>query len=330
MRLRFPEGMRSLVDATLTLQGTVEAATLSGDVDVATRSTPRPFDTGGEPRRFRRRRRAGGGRRRCRTDDSAALRRPHQRAVDAAGPEQHAAAGRQRRPAAARHLRSAAALRPRRGRARRVHRSRASATSSRAARSTSTTRRASSRSSTSRPKRACACPARPTASPCGRPARSIGSTLEFSSDPPLPESEVLALLFSDVAPGRTSSSGSTAPTSRRRSSCVRERAARALTGALSSEVGRVVEQTFGVDTFQLTPSLVDPNTQSSRLDPGRARHDRQAPVRPRLPDLLAQPVVVHARSDHPARIRSDRSLLVDSVAQRRRHLRARRPGEATF
>jgi autotransporter translocation and assembly factor TamB len=40
-----------------------------------------------------------------------------------------------------------------------------------------------------------------------------------------------------------------------------------LTGAISSEVGRVVEQTFGVDTFQLTPSLVDPNTQSSRLDP---------------------------------------------------------------
>ena len=42
---------------------------------------------------------------------------------------------------------------------------------------------------------------------------------------------------------------------------------RALTGALSSEVGRLAEQTFGVDTFQLTPSLVDPNAQSSRLDP---------------------------------------------------------------
>ena len=47
----------------------------------------------------------------------------------------------------------------------------------------------------------------------------------------------------------------------------RSRATRALTGSLSSEVGRVVEQTFGVDTFQLTPSLVDPNSQSSRLDP---------------------------------------------------------------
>ena len=48
---------------------------------------------------------------------------------------------------------------------------------------------------------------------------------------------------------------------------MRERLARQLTGSLSSEVGKVVEQTFGVDTFQLTPSLGDPNQQSSRLDP---------------------------------------------------------------
>ena len=46
----------------------------------------------------------------------------------------------------------------------------------------------------------------------------------------------------------------------------RERAARALASPVSSEVGRVVEQTFGVDTFQITPSIIDPNTQSSRLD----------------------------------------------------------------
>ena len=39
---------------------------------------------------------------------------------------------------------------------------------------------------------------------------------------------------------------------------------RALTGALSQEVGRVVEQTFGVDTFQMTPSLIDP-TSSPRV-----------------------------------------------------------------
>jgi hypothetical protein len=89
----------------------------------------------------------------------------------------------------------------------------------------------------------------------------------FNADPPLPEVEVLALLFSDVAPGqdvefRQYSTGVTP-----QQQLLRERATRALTGAVSSEVGRVVEQTFGVDTFQLTPSLSDPNTQSSRLDP---------------------------------------------------------------
>ena len=45
-------------------------------------------------------------------------------------------------------------------------------------------------------------------------------------------------------------------------------ATQALTSPLSSEVGKVVEQAFGVDTFQLTPSLVDPyNLQTSRLTP---------------------------------------------------------------
>jgi hypothetical protein len=48
-----------------------------------------------------------------------------------------------------------------------------------------------------------------------------------------------------------------------------ERAARALTGVFSTEVSRVVEETFGVDTFQITPSLQDPNLQSARnIEPG--------------------------------------------------------------
>ena len=49
---------------------------------------------------------------------------------------------------------------------------------------------------------------------------------------------------------------------------LRERAARALTGALTTEIGRVAEQTFGVDTFQVTPMLIDPYNQSTgRLNP---------------------------------------------------------------
>lgn len=93
-------------------------------------------------------------------------------------------------------------------------------------------------------------------------------TPEFSSDPPLPtEIDVLGLLFSDVAPGRDVELRRYSTNVTPQQQLLRDRATRALTGALSAEVGRVVEQTFGVDTFQLTPSLADPNQQSSRLDP---------------------------------------------------------------
>jgi hypothetical protein len=90
----------------------------------------------------------------------------------------------------------------------------------------------------------------------------------FESDPPLPLDLVLALVFTDIAPGqdvefRRYSTGITP-----QEQLLREGAARALAGTVTSEVGRVAQQTFGVDTFQLTPSLSDPNPQSSRLEPG--------------------------------------------------------------
>jgi len=90
----------------------------------------------------------------------------------------------------------------------------------------------------------------------------------FSSDPPLPEAEILALLFSDVAPGQDVEFRRYSSDITPQQQLVRERATRFLTGSVTNEVGRVAQQAFGVDTFQLTPSLVDPNTQSSRFDPG--------------------------------------------------------------
>jgi len=102
-------------------------------------------------------------------------------------------------------------------------------------------------------------------------ARAAGTmdrlTPTFEADPPLAEVEVLSLLFGDVAPGRDVEFRQYSTNVTPQQQLLRERATRALTGTISSEVGRVVEQTFGVDTFQLTPSLVDPNAQSSRLDP---------------------------------------------------------------
>jgi hypothetical protein len=94
----------------------------------------------------------------------------------------------------------------------------------------------------------------------------------LNSDPPLPTSDVLALLFSavqrtgtqDVAPElRALQSPNQTQTD-----IITTRATQAITGSLSSEVGKVVEQTFGVDTFQLTPSFIDPySQQTSRLNP---------------------------------------------------------------
>jgi autotransporter translocation and assembly factor TamB len=90
----------------------------------------------------------------------------------------------------------------------------------------------------------------------------------FDSDPPLGEIEILALIFGDVAPGANAELAQFDPTTPQ-ARLFQERAARALTGVFSSEVSRVVEEAFGVDTFQITPSLQDPNLQSARnIEPG--------------------------------------------------------------
>ena len=92
---------------------------------------------------------------------------------------------------------------------------------------------------------------------------------ELSSDPPLPAADVLALLFSDVR--RANGPGDVEvralqPENRNELEygLLRTRATQLLAGPVSSEVGRIVEQTFGVDTFQLTPSVIDPYSQSTR------------------------------------------------------------------
>jgi autotransporter translocation and assembly factor TamB len=99
---------------------------------------------------------------------------------------------------------------------------------------------------------------------------------QLSSDPPLPQGEVLALLFSDVR-GRVDN-GQIADDPELRAlrdpnelqqDILATRATQLLANPISAQVGRVVEQTFGVDTFQITPSLFDPYgpSQASRVNP---------------------------------------------------------------
>ncbi|MGE0705315.1 MAG: translocation/assembly module TamB domain-containing protein, partial [Vicinamibacterales bacterium] len=93
---------------------------------------------------------------------------------------------------------------------------------------------------------------------------------QLSSDPPLPAADVVALLFSDVRRDRdVPELRALQNPNELQTDILATRATQLLASPISSEVGRVVEQTFGVDTFQLTPSLIDPYTYSAtpRVDP---------------------------------------------------------------
>jgi translocation and assembly module TamB len=94
----------------------------------------------------------------------------------------------------------------------------------------------------------------------------------ISSDPPLPTADVLALLFSDV---RRTGAGDVAPELRAKlnptqtqNDILTTRATQGLATPFSAEVDKMAKETFGVDTFQVSPSLVDPyNQQTARLNP---------------------------------------------------------------
>jgi hypothetical protein len=89
---------------------------------------------------------------------------------------------------------------------------------------------------------------------------------EFTSDPPLPPLDILTMLFSDSTPSGDVELAAQQRPNERQQRLLEARATRALTGTLSAEVGRVVQETFGVDSFQITPLLVDPYQQSARLN----------------------------------------------------------------
>jgi autotransporter translocation and assembly factor TamB len=89
----------------------------------------------------------------------------------------------------------------------------------------------------------------------------------LTSDPPLPTADVLALLFSDFRRDRDVELRRLEDPRQTAKDILLTRGAQLLASPISSEVGKVVEQTFGIDTFQLTPSLTNPDLQTSRLNP---------------------------------------------------------------
>ena len=104
-----------------------------------------------------------------------------------------------------------------------------------------------------------------------------------TSDPALPTADVLALLFSDVRRNiqQDVELRSLQNPNQAQTDILAARATQALTAPISAEVGKVFEEAFGVDTFQLTPSFVDPSGQqtsgvspTARLTIGKRVSDR--------------------------------------------------------
>ena len=88
---------------------------------------------------------------------------------------------------------------------------------------------------------------------------------QFNSDPPLPQVEVLSLLFGDATRAPEAELGTFRRTEMQ-GSLATQQVQNALTGLVSGNVTRAVEQAFGLDTFQITPALFDPYQRN--LNPG--------------------------------------------------------------
>jgi hypothetical protein len=102
--------------------------------------------------------------------------------------------------------------------------------------------------------------------------RATGTTAQFdwdlSSDPPLPEVDILALLLGDTLSTQDAELRALKSPDAAEQSLVASSSARLLAGRTSTNVRKAVEQTFGLDSVQITPFLVDPNQQSARFTPG--------------------------------------------------------------
>jgi len=268
MQLRFPEGMRSLVDATLALQGTMEDATLSGLVNVKDAVYQRQFATGGGLFDF------GGGDEAAAAGPAATTTVPLRYDIRIVAPSTLQIRNNTLRIVADADVNLRGTFdRPLiLGRVE-VTRGEATVLAKRFVLTHATV-------DFNNPVRIEPFFDIEAESRIRVPGETYLVTLratgpldrlknfDLSSDPPLPQANVLALVFGDVAPGGNVEFGQYSTDITPQSALVREQAARALTGTLSSEVSRVAQKTLGIDTLQITPSLSDPNSLSSRLEPG--------------------------------------------------------------
>jgi hypothetical protein len=102
--------------------------------------------------------------------------------------------------------------------------------------------------------------------------RATGTTAmlewELTSDPPLPEVEILSLLLGDVRSTEDAELRALRTPDSAEQSLLVSQSARLLASPISGNVQKAVEQTFGLDSVQITPFFVDPNQQTARFSPG--------------------------------------------------------------
>ena len=95
-----------------------------------------------------------------------------------------------------------------------------------------------------------------------------GLAITLTSDPPLPEVDIFGLLLGDIRDPQGADLRAARAPELAQQQRLQAGMARLLTSTLSSGVGRVVEESFRVDTFQITPSFGDPSSQqSAQLNP---------------------------------------------------------------
>jgi hypothetical protein len=105
-----------------------------------------------------------------------------------------------------------------------------------------------------------------TASVNGPLGRTTLGSVAFDSDPSLSQGEILALLFGGIAPGDPELQQLGNSTERAQKMLQSIVTSQALS-PISSPIGAALGSALGVDAIQITPSLASPNPLSARLEP---------------------------------------------------------------
>jgi hypothetical protein len=97
-------------------------------------------------------------------------------------------------------------------------------------------------------------------------AAGLSRGLQFDSDPSLSTAEIFALMFAGIAPGSDPELAGLG-TSERGQKVMQQILAQQTLSPISSPLGQALGSALGVDAIQITPSLASPNPLSARLEP---------------------------------------------------------------